>query len=72
MLRASFLVTSAVALLSLSVPARNPGFIRLQTIPQNPNDWPMYNHDIIGSRFNPAEATLRNDARNISPPRVSV
>ena len=58
MLRTSFLVTSAVALLSLSVPARNPGFIPPQTIPQNPNDWPMYNHDIIGSRFNPAEATL--------------
>jgi hypothetical protein len=44
--------------LSLSVPARNPGFIPPQTIPQNPNDLPVYNHDIIVSRFNPAEATL--------------
>jgi len=58
MLHGSFLVTSAVALLSLSVLGQNPGFIPPQTIPHDPNDWPMYNHDISGSRFNPAEATL--------------
>jgi polyvinyl alcohol dehydrogenase (cytochrome) len=58
MLRASFLVTSAVALLSVSVLAQNPRFVPPQMIPQDPNDWPMYNRDVIGSRFNPAEATL--------------
>ena len=58
MLRASFLVTTAVALLSLSVLGQNPGFIPPQTISQDPNDWPMYNHDISGSRFNSAKARL--------------
>ncbi len=24
----------------------------------DPNDWPMYNHDLAGSRYNPAETTI--------------
>ena len=62
MLRASFLVTSAVALLSLSVLGQNPGFIPPQTISQDPSDWPMYNHDVVGTRCNPAEDELTRDS----------
>jgi polyvinyl alcohol dehydrogenase (cytochrome) len=62
MLCRSCFVTSAVALLSLSVLAHNPGSIPTQTIPQDPNDWPMYNHDVLGTRSNPAEATLTRES----------
>jgi polyvinyl alcohol dehydrogenase (cytochrome) len=58
----SCVFTSAVALLSLSVLAQNPGSIPIQTIPPDPNDWPMYNHDVLGTRFNPAEATLTRES----------
>jgi outer membrane protein assembly factor BamB len=52
---------SAVALLSLSVHAQNLGPVPTQTITQDLNDWPMYNHDVAGTRFNPAETTLTPD-----------
>ncbi len=33
----------------------------------DPKDWPMYNHDMIGTRHNPAETALGRDAaRNLS------
>jgi polyvinyl alcohol dehydrogenase (cytochrome) len=54
-------VMSAVALLSLSVQAQNLGPVPTQTITQNANDWPMYNHDVAGTRFNPAETNLTPD-----------
>lgn len=37
-----------------SVPAQG----RLNTSPAEPADWPTYNHDLAGWRFNPAENTL--------------
>ena len=52
------IVMSAVALLSLSVHAQNLGPVPTQTITQDLNDWPVYNHDVVGTRFNPAETTL--------------
>jgi len=52
---------SAVALLSLSVHAQNLGPVPTQTITQDLNDWPMYNHDVAGTRFNPAETKLKPD-----------
>jgi polyvinyl alcohol dehydrogenase (cytochrome) len=55
------IVMSAVALLSLSVQAQNLGPVPTQTITQDPNDWPMYNRDVVGTRFNPAETTLTPD-----------
>jgi outer membrane protein assembly factor BamB len=55
------IVMSAVALLSLSAHAQNLGPVPTQTITQDPNDWPMYNHDVAGTRFNPAETTLKPD-----------
>jgi polyvinyl alcohol dehydrogenase (cytochrome) len=58
MLRSSCVFTSALALLSFTVLAQNPRSNLTQTIAQDPNDWPMYNHDVDGTRFNPAEATL--------------
>ncbi|MBV9644203.1 MAG: PQQ-binding-like beta-propeller repeat protein [Verrucomicrobia bacterium] len=58
MLRSSCVFTSALALLSFTVLAQNPRSNPTQTITQDPNDWPMYNHDVVGTRFNPAEATL--------------
>jgi hypothetical protein len=51
-------VMSAVTLLSLSVQAQNLGPVPTQTITQDLNDWPMYNHDVAGTRFNPKETTL--------------
>jgi polyvinyl alcohol dehydrogenase (cytochrome) len=54
-------VMFAVALLSLSVQAQNLGPVPTQTITQDPNDWPIYNHDVVGTRFNPAETTLTRD-----------
>ncbi len=29
-----------------------------QTVSNDPNDWPMYNHDSLGTRFNSGEAAL--------------
>src|SRR6516165_6429263 len=55
------MVMSAVALLSLSIHAQNLGPVPTQTITQDANDWPMYNHDVAGTRFNPAETTLNPD-----------
>ena len=52
---------SAVALLSLSVHAQNLGPVPTQTVSQESNDWPMYNHDLAGTRFNPAETKLKPD-----------
>src|SRR5687767_11143806 len=34
---------------------------RLARVPEDPNDWPMYNRDVIGTRHNPAEKTLARD-----------
>jgi len=56
------IVTSALALLACSVLAQNPGSISTQTITQDLNDWPMYNRDVLGTRFNPAEKTLTRDS----------
>src|SRR5262245_34607862 len=55
------IVMSAVALLSLSVHAQNLGPVPTQTITQDRNDWPMYNHDVAGTRFNTMEKTLGPD-----------
>ncbi len=30
-----------------------------QSLSGDPDDWPLYNHDLSGSRFNPAESVLR-------------
>jgi polyvinyl alcohol dehydrogenase (cytochrome) len=49
---------SAVALLPLSVHAQNLGPVPTQTITQDLSDWPMYNHDLAGTRFNPMETKL--------------
>jgi polyvinyl alcohol dehydrogenase (cytochrome) len=49
-------VTSATVLLSFSILAQNLEPIPTQTVTQN--DWPMYNHDVLGTRFNPAEQIL--------------
>jgi polyvinyl alcohol dehydrogenase (cytochrome) len=62
MSRPSSIVTSALALLAVSVLAQNPGSILAQTITQDLNDWPMYNRDVLGTRFNPAENTLTRDS----------
>jgi polyvinyl alcohol dehydrogenase (cytochrome) len=55
------IVMSAVVLLSFGVHAQNLGPVPTQTITQNSNDWPMYNYDVAGTRFNPEEKTLRPD-----------
>ena len=56
------IVMSALALSAFSVLAQNPGSIPTQTITQDLNDWPMYNRDVLGTRFNPAEKTLTRDS----------
>jgi polyvinyl alcohol dehydrogenase (cytochrome) len=33
----------------------------IDVVPGDPKDWPMYNHDPEGTRFNPAETRLRPD-----------
>ena len=55
-------VMSAVALLSLSVQAQNLEPVPTQTITPNGSDWPMYNHDVAGTRFNPEEKTLSRES----------
>jgi polyvinyl alcohol dehydrogenase (cytochrome) len=62
MSRSSCVVTSALALLSFTVLAQNSRSSPTQTITQDSNDWPMYNHDALGTRFNPAETTLNRDS----------
>jgi polyvinyl alcohol dehydrogenase (cytochrome) len=62
MLRLSCAVTVALVLSFSSSPAQNPGSNPAQTITQDPNDWPMYNHDAVGTRCNPAEDKLTRDS----------
>ena len=52
-------VTPALALLSFSVLAENPMPIPVQTITGDPQDWPMYNHDSQGTRWNTGERALK-------------
>src|SRR5204863_691706 len=30
-------------------------------VSEDPNEWPMYNRDVIGTRYNPGEKTLSKD-----------
>jgi polyvinyl alcohol dehydrogenase (cytochrome) len=62
MLRSSCVATSALALLSFTVLAQDLRSSPTQTLTQDSNDWPMYNHDVLGTRFNPAETTLTRDS----------
>jgi len=63
MLRPLSIVTCAVALVALSTLAQNPGSIPTKRpVKQEPSDWPMYNHDVLGTRFNPAETTLTRES----------
>jgi hypothetical protein len=62
MLRLSCAVTVALVLSFSSSLAQNPGSNPAQTITQDPNDWPMYNHDAVGTRCNPAEDKLTSDS----------
>lgn len=34
------------------------GSLPAQPIGEDPNDWPMYNRDVLGTRFNPGEKTI--------------
>lgn len=66
MLRRLCGVTVAVVLPFSSSPAQNPGSNPVQTVTQDPSDWPMYNHDAVGTRCNPAEDKLtRNSVRGL-------
>src|SRR4029077_5469178 len=62
MLRLSCAVAAALAFLFSGSLAQNPGSNSAQTITQDPNDWPMYNHDAVGTRCNPAEDKLTRDS----------
>src|SRR5215831_12068441 len=62
MSRRSSIATSALVLLSFSVLAQGLDSVPTQTITQDPNDWPMYNRDVVGTRFNPAETTLTRES----------
>ena len=63
MSRSSCVVTSALALLAFSTLAQNPGSIPGERpVKQEPSNWPMYNHDVLGTRFNPAETTLTRES----------
>jgi polyvinyl alcohol dehydrogenase (cytochrome) len=55
-------VAAALAFLFSGSLAQNPGSNPAQTITQDPNDWPMYNHDAVGTRCNPAEDKLNLDS----------
>jgi polyvinyl alcohol dehydrogenase (cytochrome) len=60
MLRLLCAVTAALVLPFSSSPAQNPGSNPDQTV--TPSDWPMYNHDAVGTRCNPAEDKLSRDS----------
>jgi polyvinyl alcohol dehydrogenase (cytochrome) len=63
MSRSSCVATSALALLAFSTLAQNPGPIPAERpVKQEPSNWPMYNHDVLGTRFNPAETTLTRES----------
>ena len=62
MLRLSCAVAAALAFLFSGSLAQNPGSNPAQTITQDPNDWPMYNHDAVGTRGNPTEDKLNLDS----------
>jgi outer membrane protein assembly factor BamB len=62
MLRLLCAVTAAVVIPFSSSPAQSPGSNPAQTVTQDPNDWPMYNHDAVGTRCNPAEDKLTHDS----------
>ena len=62
MLRLSCSVTASLVLSFFSSLAQNPGSNPAQTITQDPNDWPMYNRDAVGTRCNPAENKLTRDS----------
>jgi polyvinyl alcohol dehydrogenase (cytochrome) len=62
MLRLLSVVTSALALTAVSILAQDSDPVPTQTVTQGPNDWPMYNHDVQGTRFNPAETTLTRES----------
>ena len=62
MLRLLCAVTAAVVIPFSSSPAQSPGSNPAQTVTQDPNDWPMYNHDAVGTRCNPAEDKLNLDS----------
>jgi polyvinyl alcohol dehydrogenase (cytochrome) len=62
MLRLSCAVAAALAFLFSGSLAQNPGSNPAQTITQDPNDWPMYNHDAVGTRCNPAKDKLTPDS----------
>ena len=62
MFRRSSVLTSALALSAFSIIAQNPIPVPAQTVTQDSNDWPMYNHDVRGTRFNPAETILTRDS----------
>jgi len=55
-------VTASLVLSFFSSLAQNPGSNPAQTITQDPNDWPMYNRDAVGTRCNPAENKLTRDS----------
>src|SRR5262245_28867115 len=68
-------ITAARFRTTRPLPARKPVRTRLQVlaledrtvpsgvdvVPGDPKDWPMYNHDPEGSRYNSAETRLRPD-----------
>ena len=62
MLRLSCAVTAALLLFSVSSPAQILASSPAQTVTQDPRDWPMYNHDAVGTRCNPAEDKLTRDS----------
>ena len=60
MLRLLCAVTAALTLPFSSSPAQNLASNPAQTV--HPSDWPMYNHDVMGTRCNPAEDKLTRDS----------
>jgi polyvinyl alcohol dehydrogenase (cytochrome) len=62
MLRLSSAVTSALALTAVSLLAQASNPVPAQTVTPGPNDWPMYNHDVQGTRLNPEETTLTRES----------
>jgi glucose dehydrogenase len=56
---ASALLAAQIAvLLGGATPAQNKTGDRPPAVSADPQDWPMYNRDVLGTRHNPAEKTL--------------
>src|SRR5262245_45693876 len=58
----SWLLASMIAVLVVGdTLAQNHTEKRAAAVSADPHDWPMYNRDVLGTRYNPAEKTLSKE-----------